>query len=72
MEEKFSIKQTLMMVRDMLKNIGVVPIEYAEQIGVPVSRAIIILNDCVNAIRSETNTDPETEKEDADGNVDAE
>ena len=57
MQEKLTLKQSLMIVREMLRSIGSVPIEYAEQIGVPVSRSINILGDCINAIRSETSVE---------------
>ena len=50
MEERLTIKQVLMMTRDMLKDIKTIPIEEAERIGVPVNRAIINLDECIKAI----------------------
>ena len=50
MEEKFTLKQVLMMTCDMLSGIGTIPIEEAEHIGVPVSRAIANLKECIKVM----------------------
>lgn len=65
MEEKFTLKQVLMMTCDMLRGIGSVPVEEAERIGVPVARAIRNLEECIRAM-AETEHKKVEEKEDGD------
>ncbi len=72
MEEKLSLKQALIMTRNSLAEINV-PIAFVEQIGMPVSRAIVNLDACIEAIgRQEEQTfQPEEHAEEEDVSEDA-
>ena len=78
MEEKFTVKQVIMMTRDMLRNIGTIPVEEAEHIGVPVAHAIMNLTECIKAFNAderrivEEESAKQTDVEDKDGNADSE
>ena len=77
MEERLTIKQVLIITLDMLRSIGTVPLEESEHIGVPISRAIRNLEECINAIsegekRIAEATEQVETKEEADGNADNE
>ena len=74
MEERLTIKQVLMITRDMLRNIGTVPLDESEHIGVPISRAIRNLDECINAISEDEKrlSDQEEQKGEEDGNADNE
>ena len=63
-----------MMTCDMLRGIGTVPVDEAEHIGVPVSRAIRNLDECIKvmnesemqmAAQEQTAAEPEEEEEPA-------
>lgn len=74
MEERFTIKQVLIITLDMLRSIGTVPLEESEHIGVPITRAIRNLEECINAISEDEKrlANQEAEKEENNGNVDDE
>ena len=76
MEERFTLKQVLMMTCDMLRGIGSIPIELSERIGVPIDRAIRNLNECVATLNREEKRIAEeaakNEQEENDGNADIE
>ena len=75
MEERLTIKQVLMITCDMLRNIGSVPVEESEHIGVPISRAIRNLDECIKvmnesermAAQEQTAEEPEEEEEEPAG-----
>lgn len=75
MEEKFTIKQVLMMTCDMLRGIGMIPVEESEHIGVPISRAIRNLDECIKvmnesermAAQEQTAAESEEEEEEPAG-----
>ena len=74
MEERLSIKQVLIMTSAMLREIGYIPIEETEHIGVPVKRAISNLDACIKAITedekrlaSQVGQEPEEEEEEPAG-----
>ena len=71
MEEKLTVKEVLVITRDILRNIGSIPIGEAEHIGVPVSRAIENLEECIKAI-NDGEKRAEDAKGDECGNADAE
>lgn len=68
MEEQLTIKDVLIITRDLLRGIGMIPIEEAEQIGVPVGNAIRNLDVCIRAIEE----DEARKQEVKDGNSDSE
>lgn len=74
MEERYTIKEVLMMTRDMLLSIGTVPLEEVERIGMPVTSAIRNLEECIKVISEDEKrmADQEVEKEETNGNADDE
>lgn len=62
MEERFTIKQVLIITRDLLKGIGNIPIDESEHIGVPVINAIQNLDACINAIEADEARKAETQE----------
>ena len=73
MDERLTIKQVLMMTRDMLRNIGTIPLEETEHIGSPVNAAIRNLEECIRAISEDEKRTEEQKiaKETNDGNSDS-
>ena len=74
MEDRLSIKQVLIMTCGMLREIGYIPIEEAERIGVPVKRAISNLDACIKAniedekrVAAHAAEEPEEEEEEPVG-----
>lgn len=65
MEERLTIKQVLVMTRDLLRGIGQIPIEEAEHIGIPVIRAIANLEECIKAINEDESRSAESMQEEA-------
>lgn len=50
MESEMTIRDVLSVTVNLLKGV-MIPAEYAESIGVPVSRSISNLNECINVIK---------------------
>ena len=72
MEERFTIKQVLIITMDMLRNIGTVPLDEVEHIGMPLLSAIRNLEECIKAINEDEKRQEKAETEVEDGNVDSE
>ena len=73
MEEKMTLKDVLIMTRDLLRSIGSVPLDEVEHIGIPLNTAIRNMDECIKAIqRDEARAAEETQKEQEgeDGNAD--
>ena len=68
MEEQLTIKDVLIITRNLLRGIEMIPIEEAEQIGVPVENAIRNLEVCIRAIEENEARKQEVK----DGNSDPE
>ena len=76
MEEKMTLKDVLIMTRDLLRSIGSVPLDEVEHIGIPLNTAIRNMDECIKAIqRDEARAAEEAQKEQEeqegeDGNAD--
>lgn len=73
MEERFTIKQVLIITLDMLRSIGSVPLDEVEHIGIPLNTAIRNIDECIKAIQRDEARAAEAvqkEQEGEDGNAD--
>lgn len=73
MGEKMTLKEVLIMTRDLLRSIGSVPLDEVEHIGIPLNTAIRNMDECIKAIqRDEARAAEEVQKEQEgeDGNAD--
>ena len=66
MEENLTLKEVLIITRNMLQSIGMIPIEASEQIGVPVNNAIRNLEVCIRAIEENEAQKQEVSNGDSD------
>lgn len=62
--ESMTIQQALSITVELLKGI-MVPAEYAESIGLPISRSIGNLKECINAIDSQIEAMMKEQKEES-------
>lgn len=64
MGEKMTLKEVLIMTRDLLRSIGSVPLDEVEHIGIPLNTAIRNMDECIKAIqRDEARAAEEAQKE---------
>ena len=73
MGEKMTLKEVLIMTRDLLRSIGSVPLDEVEHIGIPLNTAIRNMDECIKAIqRDEARAAEEAQKgqEGENGNAD--
>ena len=51
MGEKMTLKEVLIMTRDLLRSIGSVPLDEVEHIGIPLNTASRNMDECIKAIQ---------------------